>query len=660
MSGIFIHSNLRKLWMKIPRRRVLICSAALLVVVVATSAGVVLLKVHHALRQAQVGVAEENNLKFVSRPYAPPSDTGFEWISTPALFSQAAAFEGRLYIAGQTGLFEYDEQGHELREFRVGRELPPSPLLRIAPAILADSRQPELAIATADAGVIAFDGSRFRQIFPQADDLRSITSILPLPSGHLLIGTSKRGVLIYDGHRLSSFHPALADVHVTELAGSDTDLWVGTQDRGIAHWHGGSAEWFGENDGLPDARVYTIAASGEKTYVGTANGIAEFIDGKLIRKLAPGTFVRSLLVQEKVLLAGTMDDGIIEIPLARSRRPQSSNSGSDLMEVEQLFQSGDSTYALTRTGIFARNGTATWKCVLESNAGLLTDSNISALAVDPGRRLWVGYFDHGLDIVENVEQEQRPRTRHLEDDHLFCINRILSNAKGDATAVATANGLVIFDNQATRRQILTRAEGLIADHVTDVAQYGDGLVLATPAGLTFIDSGGARSIYAFHGLVNNHVYALAADRGHLFAGTLGGATLLDDDQVRVSYTTATSTLKHNWITAALRVGDDWWIGTYGAGVMRMNDKQAGRFEPANGASGDLIVNPSAMLATDRLILAGTMGRGLYVMDRDTQRWIAISDGLPSMNVTALTEADGYLYIGTDNGLVRIAQRRLLP
>jgi ligand-binding sensor domain-containing protein len=660
MSCILFHSPLHKLWMKIPRRRTLFCFVALLLLVVGTFTTAALLSAHQALRRAETAVSEDTNLKFVERPYEGSADRGFESLGSPALFSQAVEFEGNLYIAGQSGLFEYDERGHELREFRVGRELPPSPLLRIARATLSNSQQPELVIATANGGVLVFDGVRFLRIFPQDREARSITSILPLASGQLLVGTLKRGVLIYDGHSLRSLHPTLTDAHITELAGSETDLWIGTLDRGVGHFHGGSVEWFSENDGLPDARVYAIAIRAQKTYVGTPNGIAEFDNGRFIGRLVVGMFVRSMLVEDRTLLAGTMDDGIVEIPLVQSTRPQrSSTSSADLMEVEQLFPSGGSVYALTRAGVFARNGTAGWKHVLEPNSGLLSDGDISALAADSRGRLWIGYFDHGLDIVENIDQEQKRSTRHIEDDHLFCINRIRRNPKLETTAVATANGLVLFDDEGIRRQVLGRADGLIADHVTDIAAYGDGIVAATPAGLTFIDADGLRSIYGFQGLVNNHVYALATDGRRLLAGTLGGASLLDDDQVRVNYTTATSTLKHNWITAALHAGDDWWIGTYGAGVMRMNDKESVRFEPANGASGDLIVNPGAMLATDRVIIAGTMGHGLYVMDRNNERWTQISEGLPSMNVTALATANGYIYIGTDNGLVRVAERSLL-
>jgi ligand-binding sensor domain-containing protein len=49
---------------------------------------------------------------------------------------------------------------------------------------------------------------------------------------------------------------------------------------------------------------------------------------------------------------------------------------------------------------------------------------------------------------------------------------------------------------------------------------------------------------------------------------------------------------------------------------------------------------------------------LYLYDRQSGRWSVIRDGLPSLNVTALASANGYIYIGTDNGLVRIPEQKL--
>jgi ligand-binding sensor domain-containing protein len=72
------------------------------------------------------------------------------------------------------------------------------------------------------------------------------------------------------------------------------------------------------------------------------------------------------------------------------------------------------------------------------------------------------------------------------------------------------------------------------------------------------------------------------------------------------------------------------------------------------------INPNAMLVTPRHVFAGTLGNGLYIYDRGSMRWTAVSEGLPSSNVTALTESNGYIYVGTDNGLVRIREEKLNP
>jgi ligand-binding sensor domain-containing protein len=637
-----------------------------------TFAGSVYYRANRALETSRQLVEAEQNLGFTDRLFVPPADSGFEWVSAPAVFTEAAEFQGHLFVAGPAGLAEYDDRGHQLRNFRVGRELPSSPLIRVVatnptPSLRdkhgAQGQNPtlltgkgglqELVIATADAGVLVFNGMQFRQILPESHDARAITTVLPVASGHLLIGTQRHGLLVYDGRRLQPFHPTLGQGYVTELAGTESDLWMGTADRGVAHWHGGSTEWFNESNGLPDARVYSIAVGGDKAFVGTATGIAEFDDGRFARVLAPGAFVRALLPQGKTLIAGTMDDGLIELPLEHALRGVSAGPGSSaLSDVQQLTASGDTVYAIATNGIYSRDATGGWKRVLQPSAGLLSDRNVSALAMDRSGRLWVGFFDRGLDIVET----NGLKTRHIEDEHMFCINRVLPDLAHGEAAVATANGLVLFDASGVPRQVLGRNEGLIAQHVTDVIPFRDGMAIATAAGLTFIDSAGTRSLYAFHGLVNNHVYTLAAHGHNLLAGTLGGATLLEDDQPRASYTTATSALKHNWITAAVSTGDEWWVGTYGAGVAKMDS--GGKVESSGDASGTLIINPNAMLATQRFILAGTMGSGLYAMDRSSGRWRAITEGLPSRNVTALAAANGFVYVGTDNGLVRIREQRL--
>jgi ligand-binding sensor domain-containing protein len=134
--------------------------------------------------------------------------------------------------------------------------------------------------------------------------------------------------------------------------------------------------------------------------------------------------------------------------------------------------------------------------------------------------------------------------------------------------------------------------------------------------------------------------------------------VLTKGNVLGNLTTANSGLKHNWITALARAGKEWMIGTYGGGIYALDS--SGQVEQFETATAPFEVNPNAMLVTQRHVLAGTLGRGLYVFDRSSRRWRTVQDGLPSDNVTALAAANGYIYVGTDNGLVRVAEQALGP
>ena len=619
--------------------------------------GITIWKGSQALRVSRQELQADREFNFTLGQYAPPQNIRFEPVRSPEVFARVAHFRDHLYVAGPAGLAEYDSRGGFLREFPAGFYLPGSPLVAMEVGQIRGLSQPQLILATADQGILTFDGERFRQIYPANSETRSLTAILPTSTGNLLIGTKKHGVLVYDGKTIHTLHPTLDHLYVQALAGSETDLWVGTLDQGVKHWHAGTTDSFGEEQGLPDRQVQAITLSGEKAYVGTPVGVAEFDSGRLSRVLAKGTLVTSLRVQGDELWVGTEDQGVLRVPLAAGHRlPASRNllpAQSD--EVRQIEATDEGVLVLTRNGIFAESANGLgWRQVLKSRDAVLSDRNISALAMQQDGRLWVGYFDRGLDIVP-----AGPRHAvHVENDHVFCVNRILPEPKGNSVEVATANGLVRFGLSEKPEQILRRADGLIADHVTDIASYRDGLAVATPAGITFLDSEGARSIYSFHGLVNNHVYALGVSDDELLAGTLGGLSELQRGFVKTNFTVGNSGLKQNWITAIARVGDEWMIGTYGSGVMGLDS--AGRIHPFEKATAPVEVNPNAMLVTKEHVFAGTLGHGIYVYDRARQHWGILKDGLPSQNVTAFAAGDGYIYVGTDNGLVRIQENTILP
>jgi hypothetical protein len=696
------------------RRQYWLLLAALPAVVVLGVAAFVFMRAQHTLNRTGFAVAREGRFPFAMRPVGRMENAGFEAIASPAAYTAGAFYQGKLFVSGPSGLFVFGagdaargSSATLLKSYRVGLDLPAAPLGAMVVGRLRGAGEPELMIATSGAGVLLFSGNggidradrsdgsgSFRQLLPEDAEARDVTSLLPLPSGELLIGTRRRGLLVYrsqtGGEGLESFHPRLAGLAITTLAADQTGFWAGTQDHGVLHWHGGQFDSFEAASGksseasasrtsaiLPDAHVDAIAVHGDRVFVGTPLGVEEFDDGRPARTLAANVFVHALYADGKSVMIGSMEEGIQRVSLEAGRRlaaPLSgfATQGDAAGTAEQFLSDGDGVmYAVMQDGLRWKHNGGQWsdfvidardaKGSVDSTA-TLTDGNISALAFGPDGRLWVGYFDRGLDIVSASGE----RTAHLEDDHLFCINRIALDPRRGTMAVATANGLVLFDAQGKPRQVMTRRDGLIADHVNDIAFQGEGMVLATPAGLTFVDGSGVRSMYAFQGLVNNHVYALGVrhdigqnDGGEVLAGTLGGVSELMHDSVEHNLTVSNSGLKHNWVTAiapASEGGSGWMVGTYGAGVMRLS--KDGSFTPMEGATRDMVVNPTAMLATDAHVLVGTLGQGLWVWSRSTGRWRQITSGLPSENVTAFAEHSGEVYVGTENGLVRVAERLL--
>jgi ligand-binding sensor domain-containing protein len=638
-----------------PSRRLIVVTALLVTTVALAALALTYSKAASALKMARLELKAEQEHAVSTQRLGPPAENAFTWFSAPAAFTNAAVFEGRLFVSGSAGLFEYDFGGKLVKHYRSGLELPPSPLVRMTTGLLADAQNPELLIATASEGVLAFDGKTFRQIRPQDPDDRVVTAILPLRSRELLIGTRKHGVLVFDGKSLHEFHPALNSLNVTELVGTGGNLWVGTMDQGVVHWIAGRAERFSEAEGLPDKQVFSIALNNEdKAYVGTALGVAEFEGGQLKRVIARGAFARTLYTTGSRLLIGGIESGVSEVSLVVGRLgvagplPEAAKLG----DVQQITSEGDLLLAVTTGNVFAKNSKAGWRAMFEEETAQLSDRNISAVAMDDTGRLWVGYFDHGLDLLDPSLKS----VTHVEDEHVFCVNRILIGTEEKGVAVATANGLVLFDRWGRELQLLGRAQGLIADHVTDIARYGRGLVIATPAGLTFLDRDGPRSLYAFHGLVNNHVYSVGAAGDEVIAGTLGGISVLEGEHVVSNFTVATPGLRHHWISAVAASSDGWMIGTYGGGIVRLS--RDGKFEDFEVGTGNFEVYPNAMVTTSTHVLAGTLGHGLYSLNRGTNRWSVITEGLPSRTVTALAARNGTIYIGTNNGLVRIPEQSL--
>lgn len=637
-------------------------------------------RAQHTLNELTRTAGREHRLAFTLRLLETGRQaSAFELVPASTGYTSGAQLEGNFYLAGPAGLTVLAPDGTERARLRTGMELPVSPIVAVTTGRLRGATEPQVLLATAGAGVLVVAPSRqgpalLQQILPATAEAADVAALAVLASGDLLLGTRHAGVLVFSGTTLEPLAMQVprvdaARLQVTALLAADSaSVLIGTRGQGVFYLHAGTVEHAGAAEGLPDEQVESLAVAGQTAFVGTPLGVAQFALGsdsfRLVRTLAAGLFAHALTVSADgdELVVGTLDQGVRQVALnGAARLHKASISVGEASDpgrrVDGFLQAPGALFALADGKLAGPEGARrVGEPGPQRATQTLTDRNVSALAFDSRGALFVGYFDRGLDVLVNGA------VTHFEDDSLFCVNRLALDPRRKTMAAATANGLVLFDAQGAPRQTLTRRDGLLSDHVTDVAFTRAGTVLATPAGLTFVTAAGTESLYAFQGLVNNHVYALAADPAtdHVLAGTLGGLSVLDAEQVRRNLTAANSGLKHNWVTALAQTGPgEWLAGTYGAGVMRVSgDGTFTAIDLPEGLRRDLVINPNALLVTPTHVYAGTLGQGMLVYTAATGRWTSVTSGLPSLNVTAFAARDGELYVGTENGLVRVTEASL--
>jgi len=230
-------------------RKAAIVAVALPVVLLLGAGALVIVRVQRLVGHTRSEVLSAGQLEYELRTLSERKDTGFEALASPTNYSSGIQFQGKLYLAGAGGLSEFASLEQAPRMLRVGIDLPAAPIVGMVAGTVRGEAHAELILATRGEGVLFYGGSVIRQLRPKDAAARDVTAVLPLASGDLLIGTRRMGLLIYDGKVLAPFQSNLANVAVTALAGDEGDLWIGTHDNGVMHWHGGQMESFDASSG---------------------------------------------------------------------------------------------------------------------------------------------------------------------------------------------------------------------------------------------------------------------------------------------------------------------------------------------------------------------------------------------------------------------------
>jgi ligand-binding sensor domain-containing protein len=414
---------------------------------------------------------------------------------------------------------------------------------------------------------------------------------------------------------------------------------------------------------VPGGRVMALAFDGDSLLVGTPLGLY-VPDGRgACTQLHGDLLVTALRGDGPLLHVATFDDGVhvLDRSGGRARRVAHLLPRTRIDHLRLLGGDLDGTLAaIGPGGAHAITAAAARPLPLPRGGdsdGRLHGGHVTALLHGPAGRLWVGTFEHGItllgpggEVVGHLPRQPEVTARQTNAFAWLPDTR--------EVAVATVRGVLLLGEAGERR--ITPQEGLGGNEVSALAVAGDGALLAaTNRGLTVLERTGgretARTLGAFHGLGNNHTYAVAQSGRTLFVGTLGGLALVRDLKVEKTLAAGRGPLRHSWITAIVpaREAGAVWVGTNGGGVARVSED--GTVESVAPDEPGFNVNPGA-LALDPIsgaLIAGTLARGALLIDTRARTVQPVKVPLPSSNVTAVLVDADHLYLGTDRGLLRV-------
>ena len=320
----------------------------------------------------------------------------FRTVAKIPTLAGSAVHEGRIFLVKEDGqIFTFD---------RTMKELQPPDGARNARLISRDGKLWLLS----SAGISVYQDSRFRGFSRSEGPLTDnfISALAVGKDGDLWAGTFRRGIDILgpagdsrhietEGVReinyLTSIDnkiSAATSAGLFNLTGDSPQQFLSIKDglpsnsithfsgeyfstaKGLAIRSGGRLRILTTVQGLPNNSVYTGIKIGEKYYAGTLGGIAEIVDGRVMRTYTDSNsnlttnWVTAFCLAGGRLFVGTYGGGVFELTPSGEIRSFASEAGKFTVNPNAMYSDGERLYAGTLTGVKTLDvRTQEWKTV---------------------------------------------------------------------------------------------------------------------------------------------------------------------------------------------------------------------------------------------------------------------------------------------------------
>lgn len=356
--------------------------------------------------------------------------------------------------------------------------------------------------------------------------------------------------------------------------------------------------------------------------------------------------VRAFGAEGATLVSGTHGGKLLRWDGKRSRTKGSSAVGP----IQAL------TFGPRSTGVCVASNSGVWvgpNLATLSRVPLagLPNGDISALALsEDGKRLWVGFFDRGLGVLENGQFRAVPGVDRN-------VNA-LAVRPGKGLYVGTGHGLyrVRVEAKGLRVTVMRTADGLPHNSVLSLAPGANGeLLVGTPRGLAMVGDDGISTLGRKQGLPSGWVWSVAlGPSGRALVGTARGLYRFNAKSKRWQRLSIVSGhLKDDYVTALVVRGQTAWAGTYKGGVVRLKFLADGAIATKHLGGG--WVNVAGLRLVGDTLVASTMNGLLSRKVGASGPWKHVANAAPGRDVTATVpdpQKPGTLWVSSRRGLGR--------
>ncbi|MDZ7691229.1 MAG: two-component regulator propeller domain-containing protein [Balneolaceae bacterium] len=460
-------------------------------------------------------------------------------------------------------------------------------------------------------GLNRFDGIRFTNYYAE-DGLNNnkIQSLYQDHRGRIWVGTDA-GVNVIQDDSIRAV-PDLKPLNSTSILeifqDSSNEFWFATDGSGI--WH---------RDRLGDLIQYT-----------TIHGLA-------------GDRVRDIIEDEDGTLWFGTREGLTSLEGGNFRTYSTPEGLADEKIRDLELDSSGGFWIATRGGLSQFKEGSFTNYTQEDG---LVNNRVRSISTDQNGGLWIGTEDGASHFSEgsfsNYKVEQGLSNNIIYSTLFDREQNIWFGTFGGGVNLFLGENFLNF----------TIEEGLPNNVITSVTEDQDDNYWITTygGGIAKYDGSGMEIYNENDGLVDNKVYTSMVDsRGRLFIGTRWGLSILDGDKF---YNFDETELPYRKIRSIEErdVGGEYWMATYGEGVLRYRNNEFKLFSEEDGLANNTVL--SVEEDNNHNLWFATYGGASRYSD-GTFTNFTIQDGLPNNGVLdILKSADGILWFATFGGIAR--------